>query len=299
MRRYATSAGERAASSRAQPAASRSSRALADSLSRRIDDHRRLLTRLDGAWDGSAAESARSDLASTIARGTALCAVLVDVAASLDSAATGVAEALREKARVVGEFEGRTVDGRTTDDIATILAGANGGARGPTPEEAAHWFADEFGDATTGDPAAACRRWLEQRLAPVVEGALDLVLRACEDAGRRIAETLTVLSAATERAVEHAEGAAGTPTTGPSAEAAGEPAAGTKDEGRHDVPTGGDVPAGGGPMTLPGARPAERRRGPTSGGGKTPEGGEGSGDHHPPDEKAVGDSVVLEEAGPL
>ncbi|MBS9371187.1 WXG100 family type VII secretion target [Rhodococcus sp. B50] len=265
-------------------------RSLAASLGRRTDEQRRLLLRLDEAWDGSAAEHARTDLASTIAGGIGLCASLADLAVALDTAATEIADTLREKARVVGDLAERTVDGRTRDEIGTIVAGASGGPHGPTPEERSRWFGDQPGGETT-DPAVECRRWIEERLVPAVRDAVDALVQVCDDAGRRIAASLTGLSTATERAADGAEAAAGAS----GAEAAARP--GAEDGSVQDVPATQDISTTqdraehGSAVPIPGARPGERKREHTP--ASVQEG-------RPQDENDErGDGVVLAEAGPL
>ncbi|WP_235367058.1 WXG100 family type VII secretion target [Rhodococcus sp. Chr-9] len=212
-------------------------RSLATSLGRRTDEQRRLLQQLDESWDGSAADRARAELTATVRSGVALCASLTDLAVALESAATAIAAALREKARVVGELAEGTVDGRTRDEIDTIVAGASGGPHGPSPEEHARWFGNppggDVGDPPGGnlgdppggnlgdppggdvsDPAAECRRWMEERLVPAVRDAVDVVLGACEEAVRRIAGSVTDLATTTERVADDA-GAATAGVSGP------------------------------------------------------------------------------------
>ena len=261
------------------------SRALAESLGRRIDDQRRLLQRLDEAWDGPAADRARADLTATIACGVGLCTSLTGLAVALETAVAEITDAVHEKARIVGDLAGRTVDGRTSDDIETIVAGASGGAHGPTPDEAARWFGNPSDEATV-DPAAECRRWLEERLVPVVLGALDAVLLACAEAGRRVAGTLEDLATSTERAAGSAEAAVGMPgpgtTIAPPADA----------ESSQDGSATTDRADGGAAVTVPGARPVERKRDHAAG----PVGHSGDGPQDGNDESG---GVVLAEAGPL
>lgn len=265
-------------------------RSLATSLGRRTDEQRRLLQQLDESWDGSAADRARAELTATVRSGVALCASLTDLAVALESAATAIAAALREKARVVGELAEGTVDGRTRDEIDTIVAGASGGPHGPSPEEHARWFGNppggDVGDPPGGDvadPAAECRRWMEERLVPAVRDAVDVVLGACEEAGRRIAGSVTDLATTTERVADDA-GAAAADVSG-----AGTVAPVVDDGSTQHGPS--DPPNQGALLTVPGIRPGERRRehtpGPVEADRRQDENDEG------------GAGVVLAEAGPL
>ncbi|MBX4170764.1 hypothetical protein K3M35_19215 [Rhodococcus sp. DMU2021] len=265
-------------------------RSLATSLGRRTDEQRRLLQQLDESWDGSAADRARAELTATVRSGVALCASLTDLAVALESAATAIAAALREKARVVGELAEGTVDGRTRDEIDTIVAGASGGPHGPSPEEHARWFGNppggNLGDPPGGDvadPAAECRRWMEERLVPAVRDAVDVVLGACEEAGRRIAGSVTDLATTTERVADDA-GAAAAGVSG-----AGTVAPVVDDGSTQHGPS--DPPNQGALLTVPGIRPGERRRehtpGPVEADRRQDENDEG------------GAGVVLAEAGPL
>ncbi|UPW05567.1 hypothetical protein M1C57_05905 [Rhodococcus pyridinivorans] len=265
-------------------------RSLATSLGRRTDEQRRLLQQLDESWDGSAADRARAELTATVRSGVALCASLTDLAVALESAATAIAAALREKARVVGELAEGTVDGRTRDEIDTIVAGASGGPHGPSPEEHARWFGNppggDVGDPPGGDvsdPAAECRRWMEERLVPAVRDAVDVVLGACEEAVRRIAGSVTDLATTTERAADDA-GAAAAGVSG-----AGTVAPVVDDGSTQHGPS--DPPNQGALLTVPGIRPGERRRehtpGPVEADRRQDENDEG------------GAGVVLAEAGPL
>ncbi|MCD2118447.1 MULTISPECIES: WXG100 family type VII secretion target [Rhodococcus] len=257
-------------------------RSLATSLGRRTDEQRRLLQQLDESWDGSAADRARAELTATVRSGVALCASLTDLAVALESAATAIAAALREKARVVGELAEGTVDGRTRDEIDTIVAGASGGPHGPSPEEHARWFGNPPG-GDVSDPAAECRRWMEERLVPAVRDAVDVVLGACEEAGRRIAGSVTDLATTTERAADDAGAAAagvsGAGTVVPVVDD------GSTQHGPSDPPNQGAL------LTVPGIRPGERRRehtpGPVEADRRQDENDEG------------GAGVVLAEAGPL
>ncbi|MCD5422048.1 hypothetical protein LRS71_21245 [Rhodococcus pyridinivorans] len=265
-------------------------RSLATSLGRRTDEQRRLLQQLDESWDGSAADRARAELTVTVRSGVALCASLTDLAVALESAATAIAAALREKARVVGELAEGTVDGRTRDEIDTIVAGASGGPHGPSPEEHARWFGNppggNLGDPPGGDvadPAAECRRWMEERLVPAVRDAVDVVLGACEEAGLRIAGSVTDLATTTERVADDA-GAAAAGVSG-----AGTVAPVVDDGSTQHGPS--DPPNQGALLTVPGIRPGERRRehtpGPVEADRRQDENDEG------------GAGVVLAEAGPL
>ncbi len=265
-------------------------RSLATSLGRRTDEQRRLLQQLDESWDGSAADRARAELTATVRSGVALCASLTDLAVALESAATAIAAALREKARVVGELAEGTVDGRTRDEIDTIVAGASGGPHGPSPEEHARWFGNppggNLGDPPGGDvsdPAAECRRWMEERLVPAVRDAVDVVLGACEEAGRRIAGSVTDLATTTERVADDA-GAAAAGVSG-----AGTVAPVVDDGSTQHGPS--DPPNQGALLTVPGIRPGERRRehtpGPVEADRRQDENDEG------------GAGAVLAEAGPL
>ncbi|WP_397518511.1 WXG100 family type VII secretion target [Rhodococcus pyridinivorans] len=289
-------------------------RSLATSLGRRTDEQRRLLQQLDESWDGSAADRARAELTATVRSGVALCASLTDLAVALESAATAIAAALREKARVVGELAEGTVDGRTRDEIDTIVAGASGGPHGPSPEEHARWFGNppggDVGDPPGGnlgdppggnlgdppggnlgdppggdvsDPAAECRRWMEERLVPAVRDAVDVVLGACEEAVRRIAGSVTDLATTTERVADDA-GAAAAGVSG-----AGTVAPVVDDGSTQHGPS--DPPNQGALLTVPGIRPGERRRehtpGPVEADRRQDENDEG------------GAGVVLAEAGPL
>ncbi|AHD23678.1 hypothetical protein Y013_08335 [Rhodococcus pyridinivorans SB3094] len=228
----------------------------------------------------------------------ALCASLTDLAVALESAATAIAAALREKARVVGELAEGTVDGRTRDEIDTIVAGASGGPHGPSPEEHARWFGNppggDVGDPPGGnlgdppggdvsDPAAECRRWMEERLVPAVRDAVDVVLGACEEAVRRIAGSVTDLATTTERVADDA-GAAAAGVSG-----AGTVAPVVDDGSTQHGPS--DPPNQGALLTVPGIRPGERRRehtpGPVEADRRQDENDEG------------GAGVVLAEAGPL
>ncbi|WP_413767066.1 WXG100 family type VII secretion target [Rhodococcus pyridinivorans] len=264
-------------------------RSLATSLGRRTDEQRRLLQQLDESWDGSAADRARAELTSTVRAGVALCASLTDLAVALESAATAIAAALREKARVVGDLAEGTVDGRTRDEIDTIVAGASGGPHGPSPEEHARWFGDppggDVGDPPGGDvvdPAAECRRWAEERLVPAVRDAVDMVLGACEEAGRRIAGTVTDLATTTERVAEGAGAAVGASGAGTVAPVVDD---GSMQHGPSDPPNQGAL------LTVPGIRPGERRREHASGPVE---------DDRRQGENDEGDAgVVLAEAGPL
>ncbi|MCB8909454.1 hypothetical protein [Rhodococcus rhodochrous] len=280
-------------------------RSLATSLGRRTDEQRRLLLQLDDSWDGSAADRARAELTATVRAGVALCASLTDLAVALESAATAIAAALREKARVVGDLAEGTVDGRTRDEIDTIVAGASGIPHGPTPEQHTRWFGDppgcdvgdppggDVGDPPGGDvgdppgcdvadPAAECRKWVEEHLAPAVRYAVDVVLGACEEAGRRIAGSVTDLATTTERVAEGAGvavGASGAGTVAPVVDN------GSMQHGPSDPPNQGALPP------VPGIRPGERRREHAS--------GPLEGDRRQ-DENDEGDTgVVLAEAGPL
>ena len=256
-------------------------RSLATSLGRRTDEQRRLLQQLDESWDGSAADRARAELTTTVRAGVALCASLTDLAVALESAATAIVAALREKARVVGDLAERTVDGRTRDEIDTIVAGASGGPHGPSPEEHARWFGDPPG-SNVGDPAAECRRWVEERLVPAVRDAVAVVLGACEEAGHRIAGTVTDLATTTERVAEGAGVAVGASGAGTVAPVVDD---GTMRHGPSDPPNQGAL------LTVPGIRPGERRREHASGPVE---------DDHRQDENDAGDAgVVLAEAGPL
>ncbi|UGQ59496.1 hypothetical protein LSF60_08445 [Rhodococcus pyridinivorans] len=281
-------------------------RSLATSLGRRTDEQRRLLQQLDESWDGSAADRARAELTATVRSGVALCASLTDLAVALESAATAIAAALREKARVVGELAEGTVDGRTRDEIDTIVAGASGGPHGPSPEEHARWFGNppggDVGDPPGGnlgdppggnlgdppggdvsDPAAECRRWMEERLVPAVRDAVDVVLGACEEAGRRIAGSVTDLATTTERAADDAGAAAagvsGAGTVVPVVDD------GSTQHGPSDPPNQGAL------LTVPGIRPGERRREHTSGPVEA--------DRRQDENDEGGAGVVLAEAGPL
>ncbi|QHG82706.1 hypothetical protein [Rhodococcus rhodochrous] len=272
-------------------------RSLATSLGRRTDEQRRLLQQLDESWDGSAADRARAELTTTVRAGVALCASLTDLAVALESAATAIAAALREKARVVGDLAERAVDGRTRDEIDTIVAGASGGPHGPSPEEHARWFGDPPGSnvgdppgsnvgdppgSNVGDPAAECRRWVEERLVPAVRDAVAVVLGACEEAGHRIAGTVTDLATTTERVAEGAGVAVGASGAGTVAPVVDD---GTMRHGPSDPPNQGAL------LTVPGIRPGERRREHASGPVE---------DDHRQDENDAGDAgVVLAEAGPL
>lgn len=264
-------------------------RSLATSLGRRTDEQRRLLQQLDESWDGSAADRARAELTATVRAGVALCVSLTDLAVALESAATAIAAALREKARVVGDLAEGTVDGRTRDEIDTIVAGASGGPHGPTPEEHARWFGDppggDVGDppgGDAGDPAAECRKWVEERLVPAVRDAVDMVLGACEEAGRRIAGTVTDLATTTERVADDVGAAAGTSGAGTVTPVVDD---GTTQHGPSDQPNQGAL------LTVPGIRPGERRREHASGPVE---------DDRRQGENDEGDAgVVLAEAGPL
>ncbi|MBF4479601.1 hypothetical protein SAMN02745947_04145 [Rhodococcus rhodochrous J3] len=263
-------------------------RSLATSLGRRTDEQRNLLLQLDESWDGSAADRARAELTSTVRAGVALCTSLTDLAVALESAATAIVAALREKARVVGDLAERTVDGRTRDEIDTIVAGASGGPHGPTPEEQARWFGDSP-DGDVADPAAECRRWVEQRLVPAVRDAVDVVLGACEEAGHRIAGTVTDLATTTERITEGAEAVAGMPGAGPVAPVVDD---GTMPHGPGDRRDQGAL------LPVPGVRPGERRREHASGPVRPQdENDEDKKDGRENDERDV--DVVLAEAGPL
>ncbi|MEU5842955.1 hypothetical protein [Rhodococcus sp. NPDC047139] len=261
------------------------SRGLAQTMGRRVDDQRRLLLRLDEAWDGSAGEGARADLAATITSGAGLCTSLRDLAAALEKAATDIAGALREKARVTGDLADVTVDGRTTDEIATIVEGARGGPHGPTPEEAARWF----GEAT--DPAVQCRRWVAERLVPTVLGTLDDLFRACEEAGRRVAEALTDLTKETGRAVESAEAAVGVSGAGASTGLSAEPL--REERPPQDGPATSERSDHGAAAPLPASRSAERKREHAA--GPVADSGNDAREEH----EESGDGVVLAEAGPL
>ncbi|TWH05807.1 hypothetical protein L618_000800001280 [Rhodococcus rhodochrous J45] len=264
-------------------------RSLATSLGRRTDEQRRLLLQLDDSWDGSAADRARAELTATVRAGVALCASLTDLAVALESAATAIAAALREKARVVGDLAEGTVDGRTRDEIDTIVAGASGSPHGPTPEQHTRWFGDppggDVGDppgCDVADPAAECRRWVEERLAPAVRDAVDVVLGACEEAGRRIAGSVTDLATTTERVAEGAGAAVGASGAGTVAPVVDD---GSMQHGPSDPPNQGAL------LTVPGIRPGERRREHASGPLE---------DDRRQDENDEGDTgVVLAEAGPL
>ncbi|BDB61694.1 MULTISPECIES: hypothetical protein [Rhodococcus] len=264
-------------------------RSLATSLGRRTDEQRRLLLQLDESWDGSAADRARAELTATVRAGVALCSSLTDLAVALESAATAIAAALREKARVVGDLAEGTVDGRTRDEIDTIVAGASGSPHGPSPEEHARWFGDppgcDVGDPPGGDvadPAADCRRWVEERLVPAVRDAVDVVLGACEEAGRRIAGSVTDLATTTERVAEGAGAAGGASGTGTVAPVVDD---GSMQHGPSDPPNQGAL------LTVPGIRPGERRREHASGPLE---------DDRRQNENDEGDTgVVLAEAGPL
>ncbi|KSZ56287.1 hypothetical protein Z045_24065 [Rhodococcus pyridinivorans KG-16] len=256
-------------------------RSLATSLGRRTDEQRRLLQQLDESWDGSAADRARAELTSTVRAGVALCVSLTDLAVALESAATAIAAALREKARVVGDLAEGAVDGRTRDEIDTIVAGASGGPHGPSPEEHARWFGDPPGGDVV-DPAAECRKWVEECLVPAVRDAVDMVLGACEEAGRRIAGSVTDLATTTERVADDvgaAAGASGAVTVAPVVDD------GTMQHGPSDPPNQGAL------LTVPGIRPSERRREHASGPVEA---------DRRQDENDEGDAaVVLAEAGPL
>ncbi|MFX1757907.1 hypothetical protein [Rhodococcus sp. As11] len=267
-------------------------RSLAASLGRRTDEQRRLLLRLDEAWDGSTAEHARTALTSTIAGGVGLCASLTDLAGALETAASAIADALREKARVVGGLAERPVDGRTRDEIDTIVAGASGGPHGPTPEERSRWFGDPPGGGAAADPAVECRRWVEERLVPAVRDAVDALVQACDDAGRRIADSLTELSTATERAADGAEAAADASGAEAAADASGaETAAGAESGSVQDVPMTQDRADHGAAVSVPGVRPGERKREHPPGSVQ---------EVRPQDESDESDDdVVLAEAGPL
>lgn len=273
-------------------------RSLATSLGRRTDEQRRLLQQLDESWDGSAADRARAELTATVRSGVALCASLTDLAVALESAATAIAAALREKARVVGELAEGTVDGRTRDEIDTIVAGASGGPHGPSPEEHARWFGNppggDVGDPPGGnlgdppggdvsDPAAECRRWMEERLVPAVRDAVDVVLGACEEAVRRIAGSVTDLATTTERVADDA-GAAAAGVSG-----AGTVAPVVDDGSTQHGPS--DPPNQGALLTVPGIRPGERRREHTPGPVEA--------DRRQDENDEDGAGVVLAEAGPL
>lgn len=256
-------------------------RSLATSLGRRTDEQRRLLLQLDDSWDGSAADRARAELTATVRAGVALCASLTDLAVALESAATAIAAALREKARVVGDLAEGTVDGRTRDEIDTIVAGASGSPHGPTPEQHTGWFGDLPG-SDVADPAAECRKWVEERLVPAGRDAVAVVLGACEEAGRRIAGSVTDLATTTERVAEGAGAAVGASGAGTVAPVVDD---GSMQHGPSDPPNQGAL------LTVPGIRPGERRREHASGPLE---------DDRRQDENDEGDTgVVLAEAGPL
>ncbi|MBM7459970.1 hypothetical protein ACIBED_07025 [Rhodococcus coprophilus] len=135
---------------------------------------------LPRAWEGDAADTARSRLDTVVARGRALQSGVQELSHALTVAAANVGAAVTEKARIVGLFEGKLVDGRTSDEVAMILAGAAGEPGGPTPGQISRWFHSAGGDdpVSTAEP---CARWLSERFAPALGTAVDTFLRACDD----------------------------------------------------------------------------------------------------------------------
>lgn len=178
---------------------------------------------LPGVWEGDAADFARSRLDTVVARGRALQSGVEEMSHALTVAAVNIGAAVTEKTRIVGLFEGSLVDGRTSGEVAMILAGAAGEPGGPTPGQISRWFHSAGGDDPVNDDpvntAEHCARWLSERFAPALGAAVDTFLRACDDTDRVVTNefgSLARLFDLIERSAEAGvpSGYGGLPTSG-------------------------------------------------------------------------------------
>ncbi len=141
------------------------------------------LRSLTEAWEGDAADTARAGLETLVARGRALQSGVHELSRALDAAAVNIAAAVAEKARIVKLLEGSLIDGRTSDEVGVIVAGAATEPGGPTPGQISRWFPSAGSDDPVST-AEQCARWLSERFAPEIDAAIDTVLRACDDTDR-------------------------------------------------------------------------------------------------------------------
>lgn len=166
-------------------------------LESRVEEQTDGVRALRSAWRGDAGDLARDDLDRAVQRGAMLYEAVYALAGACTGAVEGITGAVAEKSEVIGQFAGMSVDGRTPEAIDTIIAGARGGAGGPTVEQVAGWCAESGAPAPGPDGVAAwCERWLHEVFAPTMQVRIDRFIAACDIADDTVDDHLTAVARA-------------------------------------------------------------------------------------------------------
>lgn len=175
---------------------------LSADLESRVEEQTDGVRALRSAWRGDAGDLARDDLERAVQRGAMLSDAVYALARACRDAVEGITCAVNEKSYAIGSFADTSVEGRTPEDIDTIIAGARGDTEGPTAEQVALWCAEAGMPATGPDiagpdgVAAWCTRWLHEVFAPTIQARIDRFIEVCDIADAAVDEHLAAVARA-------------------------------------------------------------------------------------------------------